>query len=231
MSSESAFEKRYVDPKDQSNVEGLLEHFNLPPKAIAFLRKNKRQVQVAIAVVLITVVAFSLYRSYLEKRVEEAASSLAVAIKEPVDSRAGALQKVADTYDDTGSGTWADVELGHLAMSEERFEDAAAIYLKVREGIKDDNPLYGLVTAGQAQALEAAGKQDEAYAVFDLLKVVEGYQYTAYSGLARILEAKGEVEKAIAIYGQYLTILTADEGSERQKSIIEERIARLKTKK
>lgn len=231
MSSESAFEKRYVDPKDQSNVEGLLEHFNLPPKAIAFLRKNKRQVQVAIAIVLIAVVAFSLYRSYRENRIEEAASALAVAVKEPAESRADALQKVADKYDDTSSGTWAKVELGHLAISEERYEDASGIYLNVREGIKVDNPLYGLVIAGQAQALEAAGKRDEAYAVFDLLKVVDGYQYTAYSGLARVLEAKGEIEEAIAIYGQYLTILAADEGSDRQKTIIEERIARLKTKK
>ncbi|WP_163336679.1 tetratricopeptide repeat protein [Desulfopila sp. IMCC35008] len=231
MSSDSAFEKRYVDPKDQSNVEGLLEHFNLPPKVIVFLRKNKRKVQVAIAVVLIAVVAFSLYRSYLEKRVEEAASALAVAVKEPVESRAGALQNVAGKYDDTTSGTWANVELGHLAMTEERYEDAAGIYLKVREGLKEGNPLYGLAMTGQAQALEAAGKQDEAYAVFDLLKVVEGYQYTAYSGLARILEAKGEIDKAIAIYGQYLAILTADEGSDRQNTIIEERIARLKTKK
>lgn len=230
MSSQSAFDKRYVDPKDQSNVEGLLEHFNLPPKVIAYLRRNKRQVQIMIAVVLIVVVAFSLYKSYRENRIENAASALAVAAKEPEGSKKDALAKVATEYDDTSSGTWANVELGHLAMKEERYADAAGIYGDILKDVDVDNPLYGLTLAGKAQALEAQGNSEEAYKVFEQLKGVEGYQYTGYSGMARILESQGEIDKAMGIYGQYLTILSSDENSQRQQAIIEERIARLKTK-
>lgn len=231
MSEQSAFEKRYVDPKDQSDVEGLLEHFNLPPKAIAFLRRNKRQVQVVIAVVLVAVVALSLYKSYREDRVEKAASALAVAAKEPVASRAAALKSVADEYSNTDSGMWAEVELGHLAMEEKRFVDAASIYGAVEAKTEKDNPLYALALAGKAQSYEAANKTDEAYTAYDLLKVVKGYQYTAYSGLARILEEKGEIDKAMGIYGQYLAILTAEDGNEAEQSAIEEKIARLQIKK
>ncbi len=38
MASESAFNKKLTAETNMDKVEGLLEHFNLPPKVIDFIR-------------------------------------------------------------------------------------------------------------------------------------------------------------------------------------------------
>lgn len=231
MSEQSAFEKRYVDPKDQSSVEGLLEHFNLPPKVIAFLRRNKRAVQAVIAVVIIAVVSYSLYGTYRQNRIEDGATALSLALKEQGTMKTDALQKVAQDYSNTTSGTWARLELAHLALKGKEYAKAAQTYAEVNGQVAADNPLYPLTLFGQAQAYEANGEYDQAYSVFDKLKSIEGYQLTGYNGLARILETQGETEKALGIYGQYLTILNSEGGNNLQTTYIEEKIARLKAQK
>ena len=57
MASESAFNKRLTEETSMDQVEGLLEHLNLPPKAIDFIRKNQRMLQIALAVVVAVVVS------------------------------------------------------------------------------------------------------------------------------------------------------------------------------
>lgn len=230
MSGQSAFEKRYVDPKEQSDVEGLLEHFNLPPNVISFLRQNKRAVQVCLAVILITVVAVSLYGSYREKRIEDAASALALALKETGTAENTALLQVAEKYEGTASGTWAKVELAHLAMKEKDFAGAAAKYSEIHKKLKADNPLYALTLFGVAQAEEARQQYDAAYIAFESLKDIEGYQLTGYTGMARIHEIRGEDEKALGIYGQYLTITDDSAQSAGSKGLVEEKIARIKAR-
>ena len=231
MSSQSAFEKRYVDPKDKSNVEGLLEHFNLPPKAIAFLRRYKRPIQAGLIVLFVCIVGFSLYDSYRENRIDAAASALALAVDEAEAGKRAALENVAKEYANTTSGIWARVELAHVAMAEKNYAEAAGIYGEVNKEVKKINPLFGLTLFGQARAFEADGKFDEALAAFEGLKDVEGYRYTGYIGMARILEAQGEIDKALGIYGQYQTVIEGEEGAEQQKAAIEERMALLRSKK
>lgn len=231
MSGQNVFEKRYVDPKDQSKIEGLLELFNLPPQVISFLRKHKRAVQAGLAVVAIFIVAGSLYTSYREKKVEAAASALAVALKETDSEQKGALQKVAEEYKGTSSAIWARVELAHNAMKAKDFVAASAGYSAIHKEVKADNPLYALSLFGMAQADEAQGKTDAAYAAFEQLKDLEGYQLTGYTGMARIYEAKGELEKALGIYGQYLAVIGDSAESAGQKALVEERIAQIKARK
>lgn len=230
MSEQSAFEKRYVDPKDQSSVEGLLEHFNLPPKFIAFLRNNKKVVQAVIAVVILSIVSFSLYGSYRDNRIESAATALALALKEQGSMKIEALSRVAEDYANTSSGTWARLELAHQALKDKDYDAAAQVYGEVNSATDEDNPLFALTLFGQAQTYEAQGDYEKAYAAFDRLKSVEGYQLTGYTGLARVLETQGEFDKALGIYGQYLTILNADPEKSLQKTYIEEKIARLKAR-
>jgi predicted negative regulator of RcsB-dependent stress response len=228
MSGQSAFEKRYVDPKEQSDIEGLLELFNLPPKVIAFLRKNKQAVLVAVAAVIATIVAFSLYGSYAEKRIEKAASALTLALKETGSAQSEALERVAKEFAGTSSGLWARVELAHISMKAKEFKLAAEEYSAIHKDLKVSNPLFGLTLVGMAQAEEAQEKYDAAYAGFENLKAVEGYQMIGYTGMARIHETKGEFEKALGIYGQYLSILGDDGDAAGKRSIVEEKIARIK---
>jgi tetratricopeptide (TPR) repeat protein len=230
MSAQSAFEKRYVDPKDQSDVEGLLELFNLPPKFIAFLRKNKRAVQATVAVILITVVTVSLYGSYKERKIENAASALTLAIQETGTAQKEALQAVVDTYKGTPSAAWAQVELAHFAMKDRDFASAAKQYSTIHGGITAENPLYALSLYGIAQAEETQGNSDAAYGAYERLKDIAGYQLTGYTGMARILEAKGENEKALGIYGQYLAVIGDSAEAAGQKALIEARIARIKAR-
>lgn len=230
MSAQNVFEKRYVDPKDQSDVEGLLELFNLPPKLIAFLRKNKRAVQIGLAAIIITVVSVSLYGSYREKRIEDAASALTLALKEIGTAQNDPLQAVVDKYKGTASAVWAKVELAHLAMKEKDFAGASKHYSAVHSELKADSPLYALSLYGIAQVEEAQGTTDAAYAAYERLKDIEGYQLTGYTGMARILEARGENEKALGIYGQYLAVIGDDAEAASRKALIEAKIARIKAR-
>lgn len=228
MSNHSAYEKKYVDPKDQSQVEGLLEHFNLPPKVIAFLRENKLKVQIALAVIITVVVTVSLYGSYQEKRLEKAASALSLAQKETGTAQSAAFEKVAADYGNTASGVWAKVELAHLEMREKNYGEAAEKYRLVSTEVEAGSPLYPLTLVGLAEAYEAQQKFDESYAAFDSVKTIPGYVLTAYTGMARIYETKGELEKALGIYGQYLAVIGEEPGLEAQRAYVDEKIARIK---
>ncbi|WP_167505803.1 tetratricopeptide repeat protein [Desulfosediminicola flagellatus] len=230
MSGQSAFEKRYVDPKDQSDVEGLLEHFNLPPKVIAFLRANKRAVQIVLAVIISLIVAVSLYDSYKEKKIENAASNLALALKESGEEQKNALQRVVDNYSGTDSAVWATVELAHLEMKTKNYDAAATMYADIHNSLKADNPLFGLTLFSLAQAEEAKKDYEAALAGFEKLKDLDGYQLTGYTGIARIYETQGELDKALGIYGQYLAVIGDNNNAGNAKAFIEEKIARIKAR-
>lgn len=231
MSAESAFEKRYVDPKDQSKIEGLLELFNLPPKVIAFLRTYKRPIKVGLVLVTLVIVAGSLYNSYRERKIEDGASALALALKEAGSAQRDALKSVSEKYASTPSGLWARVELAHMAMAERKFADAASAYNAIHQEVgKEDNPLFALTLYGVAQAENAQGKSDAAYAAFEKLKGMPGFELTGYTGMAEIHEAKGEFEKALGIYGQYLAMLGDSAEKSGQKALVEAKIARIKAR-
>lgn len=230
MSGESAFEKRYVDPKDRNKLEELLEMFNLPPRAIAFLKTYKRPVQIVLAVVLVVVVSGSLYSSYRERQIEDGASALALALKETGNSQKEALESVAAKYGSTPSALWARIELAHLLMTERKFADAAAAYGAIHGEVKSGNPVYALSLYGMAQAEEAAGNIDGAMARYEELTRVEGYMMLGYTGMGRLYEAKGELEQALGLYGQYLAVLGDNPENSGDRMRIESQIARLKAR-
>ena len=80
MASDSAFNKRLTAETTLDKVEGLLEHFNLPPRTIRFIRANLRLIQFAIAVLVAAIVFWSLYSSYRDRQREEGASALSKAM-------------------------------------------------------------------------------------------------------------------------------------------------------
>jgi predicted negative regulator of RcsB-dependent stress response len=230
MSNDSAFNKRLTGETTMDQVEGLLEHFNLPPKAITYIRANQRMIQIVIAAVVIAVVVWSLYGSYRERVVEEAASSLSLAIQEDVASRSETLKSVVEKYGSTSSATWAQLELAHLDMKNNAFSDAAGKYGKILSDVKDSNPLYPLALFGLAHAFEADKKFQEATDNYNILREINGYGQLAFTGLGRIEEMQGNFEKALAVYNNYLLSLGDDPSQSQARVVFEGKIARLKAK-
>ena len=230
MASESAFNKRLTEETEMDKVEGLLEHFNLPPKAIVFIRKNQRAIQIALVILIITVVALSLYSSYRKGVVEDAASALSSAMQKNDDEKKNALTGVVEEYGSTTSAQWAKIELAHLDMKNGEFAAAAMKYDAELNELDDGDPLGGLLLYGAGQAFEAQKKYGAATDKYDLLKEVEGYEHIGYIGLARIEEMQGKLEKASTIYNNFLLNVGDDPAAAQSRSDIEARIARLKAK-
>ncbi len=228
MSIESAYNKKLRPESTMDKVEGILEHLNLPPGAIEFVRRNQKILQVVIVLVIIFVVAGSLYKSYREKKIEEAATQLSLAINSDEGSKKMALEHVVQKYSSTGSALWAEIELGHLAARSGSYDQAIIHYNTVLEDIDEKNPLFALLVYGKAQTFEAAGKYTEAEAQYDLLKDITGYAHLAYIGKGRIKEVQGDTNKAIAIYNNYLLTLGDEPQYAQQKAEMNARIARLK---
>lgn len=230
MAGDSAFNKRHVEASALSDVEGLLEHLNLPPAAISYIRKNKRMVQIVAALVIAGIVAWSLYGSYREKRIEKASSALAVALQKDPAEKAAALEKVSGDFSGTTAALWARVELAHLDMQNGKFAIAAGKYGKMKEELDTTDPLYALTIFGIAQAQEANHDFKEAAATYKLLKNVEGYQVIAVTGIARIEDIQGETGKAVETLNAYLAGLDGTPANDANKRVVEEKIARLKAR-
>lgn len=228
MSTESAFNKRLTEETTMDQVEGLLEHFNLPPKAITFIRKNQRMIQVVIGLVVVAVVAWSLYGSYVEKQREAGATALSLAMERPDSEKAVALAGVIEKYGSTTSATWAEVELAHLDMRNGSFDDAAAKYSGLAVQLKDSNPLKPLAIYGLAQAYEAGNKYSDAEVQYNLIKEIKGYEAIGYIGLGRLEEAQGNIDKAIAVLNNFVLAAGDDPSFTQSRSEIESKIARLK---
>jgi len=230
MASESAFNKRLTEETNMDKVEGLLEHLNLPPKAIDFIRKYQRQIQIVLAIIIVVVVSLSLYTSYRKGVVEDAASALSSAMQNKGEEKALSLAQVAQEYGNTTSAQWAKIELAHLDMKEGEYAAAAEKYLVELGNLEESDPLYALVLFGAGQALEAGKEYGSAEEQYGLLKEIEGYEQIGYVGLARVQEVQGNLDKASALYNNFLLNLGDDPSSAQARTDIEARIARLKAK-
>ncbi len=231
MASENAFNKKLNAETSMDKVEGVLEHLNLPPKAIDFIRDNQRLIQIGIVVIVIGVISWSLYGEYRERNREKASAALSVAIQSAQDKRVDALNSVADKYAGTSSALWAKVELAHRDMKNGSFDDASKKYQAVLSDMKTSNPMYPLVLFGLAQSLEEAQHYQEAFNQYDRLKNIKGFEQIAYSGMGRVEEAQGNNDKAIAIYNDFLLSIGDDPSHAQAKAEMDERIARLKAHK
>lgn len=228
MSSESAFNKRLESETAMDKVEGLLEHFNLPPKVIAFVRTNKTKIKVVVAVVVIATVSWSLYGSYRDKMVEDGATALSLALKEDSSTKKIALQRVVDNYSTTTSATWAEIALAHMEMKSAKHMEAVNIYDRVLQTVSTDSPLYSLVLFGKAQAYEANKSFSEAKEVYNILKLQKGYEHLAFLGKGRIEEAQKKFDTAVAVYNNFLLTIGDDPSYAQARTEVESKIARLK---
>ncbi len=230
MASESAFNKRLTEETNMEKVEGLLEHLNLPPKVIDFIRNYQRQIQIALVLIVVVVVSLSLYNSYRKGVVEDAASALSTALQNTGDEKVLSLTQVVSEYGNTTSAQWAKIELAHFDMKNGEYAAAAEKYQVELSNLDESDPLYPLLLFGAGQALEAEKKYGAAVDQYDLLKEFKGYGNIGYTGLARIEETQGNFEKAETVYNNFLLSIGDDPSAAQAKTDIEARIAQLKAK-
>lgn len=230
MAEQSAFDKQQIQDISQIRGSGLLEHLNLPPAVIRFIRKNKKNLQIGAAVVGVVVVSSIGYSSYRTNRIEKASAALAAAMQAVAPERQKALTGVVSDFSGTPSANWASAELAHELMKENKFKEAAEQYGAVRKKINESNPLFGLLTFGLAQANEAAGVFEAAIVEYKALQKIAGYEGEGFTGLARLLESQGDMKQALAVSEEYLATLTGQEQNDPAKMAVNERIARLKAK-
>ena len=228
MADETPFNKLHVEPNEKGDLVGLLEQINLPPKAIKFIRENLKAINAVLILVVLVVVSWSAYDAYQQRRINTSSSALTNALKESVALRPAALEKVVSDFSGTSAARWAQVELAHMDMQKGDFKTAAEKYADIRKSIKSTDPLYALVTFGIAQAEEAAKDYDRAFGEYTTLSKIEGYQPVGLLGMARIHEIKGEKEKALSVYEQYMGTFVGDNRNDPEKEFISEKISRLK---
>lgn len=228
MAEQSAFDKQQIQQSSHSEGSGLLEHLNLPPVVIRFIKKNKRNLQIGVVAVVVVVVCLTLYSSYRSSRIQKAAAALAVAMQAAEPERHKALIDLAADFSGTPSAHWANAELAHELMKGGKFKEAAEQYEAVRKKTSSSDPLFALLTFALAQANEAAGLVEAAILEYKALQKIEGFEGEGFTGLARIYEFQGDVKKALDIYEEYLLTFTGQSQNDPVKAGIDEKIARLK---
>jgi len=183
--------------------EGLLEHLNLPPKAIKFLRRYQRQLWICIITVIVVSLAVAGFNAYQERQAQQAASALDAAILAATDNKAKLKQVIAD-FASTESALWARVELASLAEE----EGEATLAIKELESIQSElgagSSLRPLLLSKLAVLYENDKQLEKALKLYTELSEWETFASEAYRSLGRVNEQLGNKEQAIAMYNKYL---------------------------
>ncbi len=226
MAKEDVFEKEWVDERDKNNLEGLLEQLNLPPAVITFVRENKRLVQIAVALLILTVVSWSLYGAYRDSRIEKSSEALSAALELEGPPLLDKLAEVEKEFGGTDAALWASINRAQELMKNSAMVEAGAEFKSIRDDLAASSSVQPLLAFGIAQSAEAEGNFEEAAAEYQKLIEVDGYQDIGYLGAARVYEAQGSRDKALELYENYLASI--DSAAVLQKVMVEEKIARIK---
>ena len=185
---------------------GLLEELNLPPKAIQFIRRNKRNIIIGLLCSALAILGWSSFSYYLARQDDRAAALLSEAVGQgAAEQRKVLLQKVVDDYGRTGSAKWAKVEMGHLAFDAQQYDEAIKVYLSVRDDLAKSSPVFPLVQLNLAQAYENKNGLPEALAAYKDLAAIKGFAGEAHLAMGRIYELQKNVPLAKEMYGKVLT--------------------------
>ena len=220
------FNKEWEDERDKNNLEGLLEQLNLPPAAIKFVKHHKRAVQLALALIIIAVVAWALYGSYRDDKIQKSSAALSSAMELEGQAMLDKLAEVEQKFSGTDAALWAEITTAQQLMKNGNMEEAGAAYQSVRDKLGKKSPLLPLVIFAMAQIDETLERYESSSTGYQALVEVEGYEELGYLGLARINELQGKPAEALAVYEQYLDSI--EDAATLQRAMVEEKIARLR---
>ncbi|MFA7382990.1 MAG: tetratricopeptide repeat protein [Desulfurivibrionaceae bacterium] len=183
---------------------GLLEELNLPPKAIKFIRQNKRNIIIGLVCGAVAIVGWSSFSYYLARQNDRAAALLAEALGQGEVDRKVSLQRILDDYGRTSSAMWAKVELAHLAFDSQQYAESIRVYREVRDDLVKSSPVFPLVQLNLAQAYENKNELPEALAAYQGLAEIKGFAGESYLAMGRIYELQKDLPKAKEMYAKAL---------------------------
>lgn len=230
MADQPVFDPKKIELQQVGPVMGLLEQFNLPPKAISFIRRNQRAIVLAISVGVILAIAASAYTTYRDYRADRAASALDAALVAKQDRRA-MLEKVVQEYGSTPSGLWARIELALLDEKEGQRAQAIERFVAINAGLGTGSPLKPLVLTKLSGLYESEQQFDKAVPLVTELAALEGFAPVAYRTLGRLQEQMGKKEEAAAMYGKYLELTGGQPGqgqTDPMRDMVQSRLNQLK---
>ncbi len=230
MAEQSAFDPKKIELQPLGPAMGLLEQFNLPPKAIAYIRKNQRAIWVVVSTCVVLAVAVSAYTTYRDYRADQAAAALDAALIAKQDKRQ-VLEKVVLEYGSTSSGLWAQIELAFLEDKEGQRPKGIARMAEINTGLSARSPLKPLVLTNLAILHENEQQFDKALALYTELAASEGFAPEAYRAMGRVNEQLGKKDEAAAMYGKYLESVGAQSGQSKAdpvRDMVQSRLNQLK---
>ncbi len=224
MSGQSAFDEKNI-LKSAGENRGLLDELHLPPQAISFVRKNARNLQIAVVCLILALVGWSYYGNYTKSRNDKAAFLLAEAMKQTTaEQKLASLKDLADKYSGSGPAIWGKLEIGHLAYDDGKYAEAAKTYEEVLAEVSSSSPLVPLIRFNLAQAYEGSDQADKALPIYENFSSLKGFNVESQLAAARILEKQGKPDKAKEIYSK---LLAQEELPSGIKEILESKLAEL----
>jgi predicted negative regulator of RcsB-dependent stress response len=207
MTEPSAFDSNNIKLQPLQPV-GLMEQFNLPPRMIAFIRRNQRPIWGGVIAVVVLSLGIAAYSAYRDHRAARAASALDAAMIASGDKRQ-LLEQVVQDYGATPSALWAKIELAFLEEREAQRAKAIARLEEVNASLAARSLLKPLIQNKLAGLYENEKQLDKAIAAYTELAAREEFAAEAYRALGRVNEQLGRKEEAAAMYDKYLELVGA----------------------
>lgn len=213
-------------PKDSPPLlqeYGLLEQFNLPPKAIRFIRAHKRRIWsmvIACAAVALLVAGID---AFLDHRLKKAAEALDAAMQAGGEQQRELLAGVSRKYGSTPSAQWAEVTLARLDEEGGKPEEAIARYRKLQGKFPKNSPVQPLLLGKMAALEEQRQQWDAALNLYKSLSDTNDFAPDAFLGMARIHETRGNKDEALAMYRKFVeftAVSTEETGVDPRRQMV-----------
>lgn len=230
MSEPGTFDPNQLKLQPLGPPPGLLEQFNLPPRAIAFMRGHQRSLWAAFIAVIALSLSWAGYDAYRDNRQQQAASALDAALLATSD-KAAQLDKITTQFAGTDAALWARVELALLEERAGQVAKAISQLEAINTGLSAKSLLKPLLLVKLAGLAEREGKLDRALALYSELSGWESFATESFRARGRVSEQLGNKEEAIAMYGKYLELEGAQSfqgGSNPVRELVQSRLNQLK---
>lgn len=227
MNEQDAFHKNSIeDASPAGKSGGLLEEMNLPPKVIAFIHNNSKQLQIVGICLVVAILGWIFADNYMERQKDKGAYALYSAMESDPENRMQALQNVKNDFSGTTS-TWSFLEMAHLDFSNARYDDALQKYQTALDDMDSDSPIKPLVLWNMAMTLEQNGDINSALTQYKSVAEMGDFDLLVYPALARIYAALGNRGEALKAYEQLLEAVKAAGNDPSEIAFIEAKISSL----
>ena len=183
----------HVKLKDQAAVgtPGVLDQLQLPPALVTFLQKNQKSIWKIVIIVAVVITGVALYTTWRNHKLNKAMLTYDQVMElESTQERKAAFQKIIDEHKSTPAELWSRIALAHIEQNEKNFTGAIERLKTVDAEVSAKNPLKPLLLVNLGSLYE--------------LKEHKGFEPMALDSLGRIYEAKGDTDKAVQFYQQYM---------------------------